>query len=297
MGAKEIKEEISLKIAHQMEEADPSGWVIPWYGGAGLPKNAATGAAYRGGNIWALMLACFGEDTYSHDWATYKQWITLGRQVNRGELSTKGLKYGVIQDKNKKPGELSANERGYLSGFSLFNYAQTSPIDDALEVWEPESAKTGEANSVEACESYLAKTGALVNRNAPNAFYSDSDDTVNLPPIELFKTTQGYYATLFHELTHWTGSPTRLARECAAKYHQDKKERAKEELIAELGAALLCGLLGIEQEPRLDHAQYLKSWISLLKTDTNAFWSAASAASKAIDYLDTKQAIDTLAKV
>lgn len=95
--------------------------------------------------------------------------------------------------------------------------------------------------------------------------------------------TEAWYATLLHELTHWAGASHRLDRQFGERFGDDAY--AMEELVAELGAAFLCGDLGITAEPRADHAAYIDSWLRILKGDRKAIFTAASAANKAAEYL------------
>lgn len=290
MNANEVRNLVAGTLANLMENADPSAWVMPWFGGNGLPTNAKTGNQYRGGNVWSLLLGADRAGFGSVHWATYKQWQDLGRQVMRGEKATYGVKW-VFPTEDSPP-----TARAFPRAFSVHNFAQTQASDNpTVEVWNEPIKETGTAETIAAAENYVAASGAVVNANGARAFYSPSHDAITIPAVEAFHTTEGYYATLLHELTHWTGAETRLARECAKNYKTDPRERAREELIAELGAAMLCGTLGIVQEPREEAAQYLASWASLLRNDANAFWTAASLADKACAYLDELAGVEVSA--
>lgn len=127
-------------------------------------------------------------------------------------------------------------------------------------------------------------TGATIYHGGNAAFYAPSRDVVQLPPFEAFKDKESYYATALHELTHWTKAKGRLERDFSAKRFGDTGY-AREELVAELGAAFLCADLGITPEIREDHAAYLGHWLSVLKEDKRAIFSAAAHAQRAADYL------------
>jgi antirestriction protein ArdC len=105
-----------------------------------------------------------------------------------------------------------------------------------------------------------------------------------LPLFESFRDAESYYATLLHELTHWTRHEKRLNREFGRKRWGDSGYAA-EELVAELGAAFLCADLGVTPEPREDHAAYLASWLEVLKSDKRAIFTAAAHAQRAADFL------------
>ena len=135
----------------------------------------------------------------------------------------------------------------------------------------------------------VAGTGASVRIHGDSAHYTPSTDTITMPDRERFFATssgsaaQNWYATLLHELVHWSGADHRLARTFGKRFGDDAY--AMEELVAELGSAFLCGDLGLSTSPRPDHASYLASWLKVLKADNRAIFTAASAAAKAADYL------------
>jgi antirestriction protein ArdC len=125
------------------------------------------------------------------------------------------------------------------------------------------------------------------------AFYRPSTDTVGMPARSAFDSIEAYYSTLFHELTHSTGHPSRLAREGILKHNPfGSEDYSKEELVAEMGAAMLCGVAGIESQTLGNSASYLQSWISRLKSDSRLVVSAAVQAQKAADYIRGKTAIE-----
>ncbi|MGC2463219.1 MAG: zincin-like metallopeptidase domain-containing protein [Steroidobacteraceae bacterium] len=133
-------------------------------------------------------------------------------------------------------------------------------------------------------ESFAANTEATLRHGGNRAYYSVTDDYVQMPPFECFRDAESYYATLLHELTHYTRHPSRLEREFGRKRWGDAGYAA-EELVAELGAAFLCADLGVTAEPRDDHASYLASWLDVLKRDKRAIFTAAAHAQRAADYL------------
>ncbi len=141
----------------------------------------------------------------------------------------------------------------------------------------------------------LAECESIANRmpNAPRieqhsqAFYRPSADMVGMPSRNCFESPEGYYSTLFHELTHSTGHKSRLNRfeENSTDHQFGSESYSKEELIAEMGAAMLAGIAGISQATLDNSASYLQSWINRLKSDSRLIISAASHAQKAADYI------------
>ena len=141
-------------------------------------------------------------------------------------------------------------------------------------------------------EEFFGNTGADIRHGGNSAHYSGGSDHVQMPFFETFRSPEAYYATLGHELTHWTKHPKRLDREFGRKKWGDEGY-AREELVAELGAAFLCADLGLTPEAGTDHAAYIQSWLKVLKEDKRAIFSAAAHAQKAADFLHGFQKSET----
>jgi antirestriction protein ArdC len=146
---------------------------------------------------------------------------------------------------------------------------------------------------IEQAEAFVAATGAAIHHGGDRAYYRPSTDSIHLPPRDAFIDTptstpaESYYSTLCHELTHWTSAEPRCNRQLGKRFGD--QAYAMEELVAELGAAFLCADLRITAEPRVDHAQYLASWLAVLKADKKAIFTAASKASEAAAFLAALQ--------
>jgi antirestriction protein ArdC len=146
---------------------------------------------------------------------------------------------------------------------------------------------------IQQAKSFVAATGAIIHHGGGRAYYRPSTDSIHLPPREAFIGTprstpaESYYSTLCHEMTHWTSAEARCNRQLGKRFGD--QAYAMEELVAELGAALLCADLHITDEPRPDHAQYLASWLAVLKTDKKAIFTAALKASEATAFLAALQ--------
>ena len=289
---RDLHAEVTGRLLEALAEADERDWRPPWVSMAatGLPENAATGARYRGVNVvglWAeTQLRGFG----SARWATYRQWRRLDAQVRGGERGSRVVFYKPLRrrDRPGKDGEADEEEPEegtipIMRSSAVFNADQV----DGYE--EPNAGSRQEPNGAErvpACEALIAATGAEIRRNAGRAFYDPEGDYIGLPADELFGSTEGRYATVFHELTHWTGHRSRLDRGEAMAARFGSAAYAAEELVAELGAAFLCAGFRLEPEPRPDHAAYIKRWIRLLEDDRRAIFTAASRASDAVELIE-----------
>lgn len=153
--------------------------------------------------------------------------------------------------------------------------------------------RLGPIARIEAVDRFIASTGAKIEHGGKRAFYRPSTDTIHMPDEALFCGTdtmtrdEGYFAVLLHEATHWTAMKSRCDRDLSKRF--DKAAVAAEELVAEIGSALLCAELGVTQDVRPDHAQYIANWLELLKRDPKAIFTAAAKASQAVAYLKSLQ--------
>ncbi|MBY0337449.1 MAG: ssDNA-binding domain-containing protein [Acetobacteraceae bacterium] len=267
-------------------------WRMPWHrrrdpgGSPMLPVNVARGAAYRGVNTLALWAAAEAKGYPGGLWGTYRQWAELGGQVRRGERAATVVFWrfpDAAKDGEAENGEEAeeGTRRGpWARAYAVFNAAQvdgaTIPASAALAL--PEAARIAEA------ERFFAALPGLDLRHGGNAaFYSPATDHVQMPPFADFRTGEGYYATLAHEAAHWTGHPSRLARDLTGRFGSGAY--AAEELVAELGAAFALAALGLAAEPRSDHARYVAHWLGLLRGDRRAIFTAAGKAQAATDWM------------
>lgn len=275
---KDVYQEVTNKIISALENVEGS-WEMPWHKvGGGMPYNIASKKPYRGINIALLYM----EGRSSAIWATYKQWKDKGFQVQKGEKGTQIVFFKPVSKKETNS-EGNEEEKKFLIAkqYTVFNAEQTDYVDDTPVIVMTEAERIANA------ETYIKNTGAEIKHGGNKAFYSPSYDMVQMPNREQFKTTDGYYSVMFHELTHWTGSKKRADRDLSGRFGDNKY--AAEELVAEMGAAFVCNNLSITTEPREDHAKYIKSWLKVLKDDKRAVFTAASKAQAAVDYLDSLQ--------
>lgn len=279
----DVQQQITNKIIAAIE-AGAGAWRMPWHKGATLhlPENCDTKKRYRGGNIVSLWITAMDRGYSSNQWGTYKQWQGRGAQVRQGE---KGALICVFKEFHVAPDPDRKDDDGtrlFAKASWVFNAEQVAGYD------APNVPQLGPIARIDAAEQFIAATRARIETGGTSAFYSRGTDHIQMPSEGLFygpehERTAAWYSTALHELTHWSGAPHRLNREKGKKFGDNAY--AFEELVAELGAAFLCAHTGIENEPRPDHAQYLSSWLQILKGDKRALFSAASLASAAADYL------------
>ena len=272
-----VFEIVTNQIIEQLEQG-VIPWRKPW--SSELPCNLVSQKPYRGLNVF--MLATSGYE--SKFWLTLNQANKLGGKIKQGSKSHLVTFWNVGEERlNAKTGKIQ--KPFLLRYYRVFNLTQTEGIDLPRAVFERN--KRNEFEAIEAAES-LAE-------NMPNppkfeqshaAWYSPKRDTIGLPPRHSFQSPAEYHSTLFHELTHSTGHESRLHRESFDNPSQFGSESySKEELIAEMGAAFLCGISGIERETIPNSAAYLQNWIKRLQGDSKLILSAASMAQKAADYI------------
>jgi len=179
-------------------------------------------------------------------------------------------------------GEESERDIPFLKDYTVFNVEQIDGLPAHFTA--PAEAVLDPVQRIAHAEGFFSATGATVRHGGNQAYYSVASDLVQMPFFETFRDAESYYATLAHELTHWTRHPSRLDRSLGRKRFGDEGY-AMEELVAELGAAFLSADLGLTPEPREDHAAYIGNWLNVLKNDKRAIFTAASHAQRAADFL------------
>jgi antirestriction protein ArdC len=262
---------------------------LPWRRRKGnilRPVNIASKKAYRGVNILTLWATADEKGFSSGVWGTYKQWVEAGAQVREGEKSAYIVFYKeiAVASDGAGAGRDETDTRLFARATPVFAAEQvegwTAPVIDA-----PATIIT----PIERAEAFVAAIGATIRHGGSSAFYRPSTDSIQLPPREAFigsptsTAAETYYSTLLHELTHYSGHENRCNRQFGKRFGD--QAYAMEELVAELGAAFLCADLGVSDEPRVDHAQYLDHWLTVMEADKKAIFTAASKASEAAAYL------------
>ena len=264
---------VTEQILKQLESG-VAPWHRPWT--AEIPKNLVSRRAYRGINVFLLASNGYG----SPYWLTYKQATERGGYVRKGEHGTRIVFWKIgTRETEDADGDTIERKSILLRYYTVFNVEQCDGIavPDAVPV----------VNPIEECERIVRQMpNPPVMQQDGRAWYSPSTDTVGTPSRSAFNSAEEFYSTLFHELTHSTGHTKRVGRDGIEKLNTFGSESySKEELIAEMGAAMLCGVAGIERKTLSNSAAYLKSWIDVLKSDSHMVVSAASQAQKAADYI------------
>ena len=291
---RDIHKEITDKIVRFLEDIEPGGWQSPFavLAAQGLPMNPTTNQAYNGINVPSLWIDQQIKGFSSNHWATFKQWKERGACVRKGEKASSIIFYKTVtREDESDTSESKDRHYAMLRSYSVFNADQVDGYDHSSA---EQSSQSDLVKRIDSIDQFYANTKAHVHHGGTGAYYDPANDLINMPKSGAFKPTQSasasenYYATLLHELTHWTGAKHRLDREHCG-INQDRGVYAFEELIAELGAAFLCAQLGIEQTPREEHAHYIKSWLQALKNDKKYVFRAAARASDAVRYINNLQ--------
>jgi antirestriction protein ArdC len=280
------KLDVYAKVTSQIVNAIEQGvgnWRMPWHTSgrfASSPINATSRKAYRGINTVCLWAAAESKGYDSGEWATYAQWQERGAQVRKGEKATTVVFWKFANNANEtEDGETPASGSRLLftRGYAVFNAAQ---VDGYTPKAEPAVSMP---ERIERAETWFQSIGATVSNGGNRAYYAPGTDHIQMPPFAAFDENVSYYSTLAHEHTHWTARAERCDRQLGKRFGDSAY--AAEELIAELGAAFVCAHLGLSTEPREDHAQYIQSWLKVLRADKRAIFTAASKAQQAADYL------------
>lgn len=216
-------------------------------------------------------------------WITYKQAAELGGHVRKGEKGTQVVYANtVVRQETDDTGNDLVTTIPFLKTYTVFNASQVEGLPERF--YKPHPVISGSSTRIELAEQFFRATGAVIRNGGNAAYYSPSQDHIQLPEFTSFFNAEGYYATLAHEMTHWTKHASRLNRDFGGKRFGDAGY-AMEELVAEIGAAFLCADLGITPETREDHAAYIATWIKVLRSDKRAIFTAAGHAQRAVDLL------------
>jgi antirestriction protein ArdC len=284
----DIYARITEKIVADLEKG-VRPWMQPWRSGNAIGRVTRplrhNGLPYSGMNVLLLWSEAMARGYVSPVWMTFKQAIELGGAVRKGETGSMVV-FASRFTKAEADGHGGEIEREipFLKAYTTFNvaqidglperyYAKAEPVRDPIE-------------RIEQADRFFANTGAVIRHGGDRAYYSPSSDHIQMPPFQTFRDAASFVAVLSHEVTHWTAASHRVNRDLS-RYAKDRSERAREELIAELGSCFLCADLGIvpELEPRPDHASYLDSWLKVLADDKRAIFSAAAHAQRAVAFL------------
>jgi antirestriction protein ArdC len=262
-------------------------WLKPWNaehaaGRITRPLRAG-GQPYKGINVLTLWESAMSQDFAAPIWMTFNQAKELKANVRKGSKGTLVV-YADRITRTETASDGQESERGiyFMKAYSVFNVEQIEGLPPHF--YATADPQLDPVERIEGADRFFANTGADIRHGGNLAYYAAEPDYVRMPPFESFRDAESYCATLAHEMTHWTKHSARLDREFGRKKFGDEGY-AREELVAEIGAAFLCCDLGITPEPRDDHAAYLDHWLKVLKDDNRAIFRAAAHAQRAVDFL------------
>lgn len=270
-------------------------WVKPWDGGNAIPCRPLriTGEPYRGINVMLLWSAAHQHGYQSAYWLTYQQAMHQGGNIRKGEKSTTVVFSGTLtRTEQDDKGDEQEKVIPFLKVYSVFNIDQTEGLPEKYRAPATLTPMNRDNARCEKADRFVANIKADIRYGGDRACYSPLEDRIYMPSIERFKDSDSFYAVLLHELTHYTMREGRCPRKFRPSIH-GAANYAREELIAELGAAFLCADLQISLTPRPDHADYIASWLDVLRNDKRAIFQAAATAQKATDFLHALQASET----
>ncbi len=293
-ATKTARVDIYTRVTDAIVEALSHGvrpWLKPWscehVAGRITRPLRSNGVPYKGINILMLWGSAEEAGFVSPFWLTFQQAKELGGHVKKGEHGSPVVYAATFKKKDQNDeGDEIEQEIPFLKEYTVFCADQCEGLPPHFYATVTPPTETLER--IEQAETFFAHTKADIRTGGNRAFYAIDADYVRMPPFETFRDAESHAATLAHELTHWTRHASRLNREFGRKRWGDEGY-AMEELVAELGAAFLCADLQITPDVCEDHASYIESWLKVLKDDKRAVFSAASHASKAVDFLHNLQ--------
>ena len=276
--------EITDKIIAELE-AGRVPWVQPWAAAKApldMPHNAASRHRYSGINIVILWDAVITHGFTTNAFLTFRQALGLGGNVKKGEHGTTVVyahRFTPDQERRRAEAEgRKADSIPFLKRFTVFSTDQCEGLPDDVALPPP---PIPEGLIQPEAEALIAATKADFRIGGDQAFYAPGLDYVQVPRPDAYFDPINWHRTAFHELSHWSGHRSRLDRDQTGAF--GSTDYGKEELVAEMAGAFVCASLGIA--PTVRHADYLGSWLAIIREDNRAIVRAASAASKAADFL------------
>ncbi len=279
-------DDITNKIIAELEKGR-FPWVQPWGTPSAkaqivMPKNASTNRTYSGINVLILWGEVIEKAYTGQSWLTFRQALALGGHVRKGERGT-SVVYAdrfIPDDARRRAAQSGGEARAipFLKRFTVFNTDQIENLPKEIATAAPPPPPGTIEPRVEAL---IKATGIDFRIGGNRAYYMRSQDYVQVPPPAAFFEPINWHRTALHELGHASGHSSRLNRDISGSF--GSRKYAFEELVAEMNAAFCCASLGIT--PTVRHADYLASWLEVLREDNRAIVRAASLASKAADYL------------
>lgn len=289
-GRQEIYARVTASMIADLEQG-VRPWAKPWrtahQSGRIMRPLRHNGEPYSGINVLLLWSSALDHGFASSTWMTFLQAKELDAHVRKGERGSPVVYTGtMVKEHEDEQGDLVEREIRFLKSYTVFNVEQIAELPS--HYYEKPPAPVNPAQRIDQAEAFFRATKADIRSGGVKAFYDPAGDFIKVPPLETFQDVESFYATLAHETVHWTRHGSRLARDFGQKSWGDEGY-AREELVAELGAAYLCADLDLAPVIREDHAAYVASWLKVLKEDTRAIFSAAAHAQRAVDYLHVLQ--------
>ena len=286
--------DVYTRVTNRIVESLEQGvrpWMKPWHcehaAGRITRPLRHNGQKYSGTNILTLWMSAESQGFVSPFWVTFQQAKEFGGFVKKGEHGSQVVYASTFKKKEQaESGEEVEAEIPFLKEYTVFNADQVEGLPTHFYAMATPPTETIER--IERADQFFANTKADIRIGGNQAYYQITDDFIRMPPFETFRDAESHAATLGHECVHWTRNPKRLNRDFGRKRFGDEGY-AMEELVAELGSAFLCADLQITPEVREDHTAYLQNWLTELKNDKRAIFTAASHASKAVDFLHSLQ--------
>ena len=292
MSARAHQIDVYTRVTDQIIAALERGtkpWEPSWKNGSrtgGVMPLRACGIPYKGINILLLWIAAEKAAYHLPTWLTFKQALELGGCVRKGEKGTGIVYAGAREVEREAPsGESETDCIPFLKCYTVFNCEQIDGLPELLAISPAHDRFAEPKTPINAVETFVCAITSKIIFGGARAAYIPSTDEIQMPTLDDFTTAEAFYATLAHELIHFTKARHRLDRSFDAKRFGDAGY-AMEELVAEIGAAYLGAQFGFAPYHIEDHASYLAHWLSVLKSVKRAIFTAASYAQKAVDYLN-----------
>ena len=286
-----VVEKVTNKVIELLDQGEIP-WKKPWTINGVLPRNLVTGMEYRGMNAFLLSLCCY--DYESPYFLTFNQTKKLGGSVKKEEHAIPVIYWNWREKKvevENESGEIEFEVKKipFMRYYNVFNVEQCSGLEDKI----PEvKIETFNNTPIERCEKIVdeMKDKPKIKHGGSTAVYTPRNDTIKLPEMKYFEPVEEYYSTLYHDLIHSTGHEKRLKRFDSGRVSSfGSEEYSKEELIAEMGSAYLCGICEIENKTIENSTAYIQGWLKELRNNKRMVIYAAAGAQKSIDYILNKE--------
>lgn len=284
-----VRNDLHQRITQQIIQAIEAGagdYRMPWNtrgSSASLPQNPVGKYEYHGINVLSLWASQQLRAFTTGRWATYRQWLSIGAQVRKGETGSPTVFYQPIMGDDDRENSVECTSAQGRSGRPFVLKMATVFNADQVDGFHPEHVAPAADQRRDMAEEVIKNSKARILWGGEKACYLPTRDEVHLPQPEEFVSTEAYYGVAFHELVHWTGHASRCARDLSGRF--GTSAYAMEELVAELGAAFISAETRVTLAPRADHACYINSWLEALQRDPRAIFNAAANASTATIYI------------